>query len=113
MKHDQDVDDNVYLSEGGFEELRKKLQYLKTKKRVEIASRLEYAKSLGDLSENAEYHEAKEEQMANEAEVSKLEDLLSRTVFISHETSGEVRIGSTISVQKAGSNKQQFTIVGR
>ncbi|MBI2052945.1 MAG: transcription elongation factor GreA [Candidatus Ryanbacteria bacterium] len=105
--------DHEYLSREGYEELKKKLSLLKTKKRVEIASRLAYAKGLGDLSENAEYQEAKEEQMINETEIIKLEDLLSRAKLISHAGSEVVRIGSTVFVQKNGNTKEQFIIVGR
>lgn len=107
-------DDNPeYLSKERFSELQKKLQELKTTRRVEIAQRLEYAKSLGDLSENAEYSEAKEEQMINEAEVIKLEDLLSRAQLISNAVSNFVQVGSTVFVERAGTQQQQFTIVGR
>ncbi|MEK7643320.1 MAG: transcription elongation factor GreA [Patescibacteria group bacterium] len=107
------TDDTEYLSKEGYIELQKKLEDLKTKKRVEIAQRLEYAKSLGDLSENAEYSEAKDAQMSNEAEVAKLEDLLSRAEVISTIVTGEVRIGSTVSVQKEKNGEERFTIVGR
>ena len=51
-----------YLSEEGLEKLKTELHHLKTAKRQEIAARLEHAKTLGDLSENAEYQETKEEQ---------------------------------------------------
>ena len=106
-------DNREYLTKERFEKLEKKLVELKTKRRVEIAARLEYAKGLGDLSENAEYQEAKEEQMVNEGDVVKLEDMLARATLISGVSSGEVRVGSTIFVKKTGKDKEQFMIVGR
>jgi transcription elongation factor GreA len=105
-------DDKEYLSPEGHKDLTLKLEMLKTKKRLEIAGRLEYAKELGDLSENAEYSEAKEEQMTNEAEISKLEDILSRATVIEGGASESVRIGSVVSCTK-GREKTKFTIVGR
>lgn len=107
------MEEKEYLSKERFEELKKKLEELKTTRRVEIAQRLEYAKGLGDLSENAEYQEAKEEQMNNEAEIMKLEDLLARAVLLSHTVSETVRVGSVVFVKKTGKSNEQFMIVGR
>src|SRR3989338_2391083 len=76
-----------YLSASGFTRLKSELVVLKDKKRKEIAERLEYAKSLGDLSENAEYQEAKEEQQLIESRIADLEDILSRAVLISQPAS--------------------------
>ena len=59
-------EEREYLSQEGFLKLKTELEHLKTVKRKDIAGRLEYAKGLGDLSENSEYHEAKEAQMENE-----------------------------------------------
>lgn len=105
-------DDKVYLSKEGFSDLREKLGDLKTRRRIEIAQHLEFAKSLGDLSENAEYAEAKDEQMVNESEILKLEDLLARAEIISHTMTPEVRIGSTVFFERQGS-RQQFVIVSK
>ncbi|MEK7576875.1 MAG: transcription elongation factor GreA [Patescibacteria group bacterium] len=105
-------DDKVYLSKEGFDELREKLNDLKTKRRIEIAQHLEFAKSLGDLSENAEYAEAKDEQMVNESEILKLEDLMARAEVISHTMTPEVRIGSTVFFERKGA-RQQFVIVSK
>ncbi|MSR76009.1 MAG: transcription elongation factor GreA [Candidatus Ryanbacteria bacterium] len=106
-------DDREYLSPEGLEDLEKRLKNLKTTRRVQIAERLEFAKSLGDLSENAEYSEAKEEQMVNEAEVAKLEDILSRASVISNTDSSEIRLGSNVKCRKIGNGDEQFMIVGR
>ena len=102
----------TYLSQAGIETIKKELQELKTKKRQEIATRLQEAKDLGDLSENAEYFEAKEAQSFNENRVAELEKLLKNAVII--ETPSEediVRVGLTIGV-KSNNGTEIFNIVG-
>ena len=102
----------TYLSPEGIENLKKELLELKTKKRQEIAKRLQEAKDLGDLSENAEYFEAKEAQSLNENRVGELEELLKNAVVI--KTPGAeniVSVGSTVEV-KSGNNMEIFKIVG-
>ncbi len=102
----------TYLSQEGIETIKKELQELKTKKRQEIAKRLQEAKDLGDLSENAEYFEAKEAQSFNESHIIELEKLLKNVVVI--ETSNEediVKVGSTIKV-KSNNGAEIFNIVG-
>ena len=102
----------TYLSQEGIETVKKELQELKTKKRQEIAKRLQEAKDLGDLSENAEYFEAKEAQSFNESRIIELEKLLKNAVVI--ETPSEeiiIRVGSTIEV-KSNNGPETFNIVG-
>ena len=102
----------TYLSQEGIETIKKELQELKTKKRQEITKRLQEAKDLGDLSENAEYFEAKEAQSFNENRIVELEKLLKNAVVI--ETSSKediVRVGSTIEV-KSNNGAEIFNIVG-
>jgi len=108
-----DSNEREYLSKEGFVELQKRLADLKTKKRLEIAEHLEYAKGLGDLSENAEYAEAKEEQMANEAKIVELEDLLSRAEVIVQGDTNKVCVGSTVFCVHNGDAEERFMIVGR
>src|SRR3990167_7811791 len=103
----------AYLSQEGIETLKKELQELKTKKRQEIAKRLQEAKDLGDLSENAEYFEAKEAQSLNESRIGELEELLKNAVII--ETPSEentVSVGSTIEVKSTANGVERFSIVG-
>lgn len=101
-----------YLSREGLEKLKKHLHELKTKKRKEIASRLEQAKTLGDLSENAEYQEAKEEQSLVESEISEVEEKLRDAVLIAKEHSTDkVVIGSTVTV-RSDRGEETYTIVG-
>jgi transcription elongation factor GreA len=107
-------DDSKYLSKDGFERLKQELQVLKERSRKEIAERLEYAKSLGDLSENAEYQAAKEEQLANETRIVRIEELLGQAVLISEKKPGLfVELGSTVLVRKENnSDLEKYTIVG-
>lgn len=103
----------TYLSPEGMEALKKELQELKTKKRQEIAKRLQEAKDLGDLSENAEYFEAKEAQSLNENRVVELEELLKNAVMIkTPSTEDVVRIGSTVETKSNNNNIEIFNIVG-
>jgi transcription elongation factor GreA len=102
-----------YISKEGLEKLRKELDELKTIRRRKIAERLEYAKSLGDLTENAEYYNAKEAQIINETRIAEIEDILSRAVIISKEDSNYIQPGSTIFLKKEGANEtEKYSIVG-
>src|SRR3989344_6746639 len=104
--------DSTYFSKEGLAKLKKELESLKTKKRKEIADRLEYAKSLGDLSENSEYQEAKEAQVLNESRISELEDDLRRAVVVKKgAVRDSVEIGSKVIVERSG-EKLEFNIVG-
>lgn len=102
-----------YLTKEKFEELQKELHTLKTEMRTKIAKELEFAKSLGDLSENAEYHEAREDQAALEDRISQLEILLASAEIVAVHHSNSVEIGSKAHVQKKGeSNERIFILVG-
>lgn len=102
-----------FITKEGLENLKTELNYLKTTKRQEIARRIQDAKELGDLSENAEYSEAKEQQALNEARVAELEETIKSADVIDdrHSNSNVVHIGSTIRV-KNGKSERTFTIVG-
>lgn len=105
------IEDKPYISAEGRERVKEKLEMLK-KKRMDIAAGLEYAKSLGDLSENVEYQEKKEEQMENEAAIVELEDLLSRAILIKPSGKmGVVEFGSTVAVN-THSGSSTYIIVG-
>ncbi|OGD34626.1 transcription elongation factor GreA [Candidatus Azambacteria bacterium RIFCSPLOWO2_01_FULL_46_25] len=106
------IENNMYLSEEGYEKLKQELEDLKTAKRREISLRIEEAKKLGDLSENSEYMEAKEAHEFNERKIAELEELFRNAVLISkHRKKGVVQIGSTMSI-KTGGKTMAFTIVG-
>jgi transcription elongation factor GreA len=104
------------LSQEKFEELTKELDALRTTRRREIAEQLEYARSLGDLSENAEYQEAREMQGAVEERISKLESILKNAKIVEGQKSDVVGMGATVIVQStvkaAGEDKRTYTIVG-
>ncbi len=104
--------DTSYLSQEGYEGLVKELNELKTAGRKSVAERLKHAKELGDLSENSEYQEAREDQTRLEQRIGQLEEMLRQTVLIK-KTSGSatVRIGSRVKVKKNG-DTLEFSIVG-
>ena len=102
----------TYLSQERYDELTRELDELKTKGRKEIALRLKHAKELGDLSENSEYQEAREEQSRLEKKINGFGDIL-RSASIIKKSSGAatVRIGSKIKLKK-NSQEVTYTIVG-
>jgi len=102
-----------YLSKEKKEELQKELLESKTIKRKTILDALEYAKSLGDLSENAEYHQAREDQGKLEERIQYLETLLEESVVIEKKDSDVVEIGSFVKVKKSDGEDKEFTIVGQ
>jgi transcription elongation factor GreA len=103
----------TYLTQVGLDKIREELHDLKTKKRKEIAWRIQEAKELGDLSENAEYSEAKNAQAFIEGRIAELEQILKSTVIIDETTPRDtVSIGTTIAVEFDDARKQTFTIVG-
>lgn len=106
-----------YITKEKREELEKELIDLKGQKRREIIAALEYAKSLGDLSENAEYHQAREDQAKLEERISKIEEILKSSQTISHDGGDTVTVGSTVTVDKLDKNgsaveQRVYMIVG-
>ncbi len=101
------------ISQEKFEELTHELEQLRTTRRKEVAEQLEYARSLGDLSENAEYQEAREMQAAVEERVQKLESILKNAKIVRGSKSDTVGMGAQVQVAKVGdSTKHSYTIVG-
>lgn len=102
-----------YLTKEKYNELCKELDHLKTVGRKKVAENLEYAKSLGDLSENAEYQEARETQANIEDRIIKLEMMLKSAVIMKMHHTEAVDIGSTVSLIREGSkDKVIYKIVG-
>lgn len=89
----------VILSKEYLEKLEDELEYLKTKRRPEIAEKIKIARSFGDLSENADYDEAKNEQAEVESRIAKVEDMIrnAKTIEV-NENSDEVGVGNTVTV---------------
>lgn len=101
-----------YLSKDKIKELEAELDNLKTVQRLEIAEKLAYARSLGDLSENAEYHEARNQQGEIEARISTIEETLKNAVVLSGHKGDNVAVGSTVTIKKSDGKKSTFHIVG-
>ncbi|HEY4497581.1 MAG TPA: transcription elongation factor GreA [Candidatus Paceibacterota bacterium] len=103
-----------YFSKAGLAKLKEEIEYCKTAVRQEIAQRLEYAKSLGDLSENSEYQEAKESQMLNESRIAELEATLRSAIVVEKSTASDaVQIGSQVTIEAIDSGAHtSFFIVG-
>ena len=108
-----DIHDSV-VSQEKFDEMVKELEHLKTVRRTEIAKNLEYARSLGDLSENAEYQEARDLQAATEERIKKLEELVKHAKIVTEgKKKSEVGFGSKVTIKREGSpDLHEYTIVG-
>ncbi len=102
-----------YLTKEGYKKIKKELDYLKKEKRPEIAERIKQAKEYGDISENAEYADAREEQSFTEGRILELEDVLKNFKIVDMENSDPniVEIGDEIVIERDGA-KYTYTIVG-
>ena len=104
--------DKFYLSRERHNELVKELEELKTNVRRNITGRLKYAKELGDLSENSEYHDARNEQDKLEQKINHLEEILRNSEIIKKPKNQEVvSIGSHVKIKK-GASISDYKIVG-
>ncbi|MEK6721536.1 MAG: transcription elongation factor GreA [Chloroflexota bacterium] len=102
----------TYLSREGLKKLREELEEMVTAKRTEVAQRIHDAKEHGDLSENAEYEDAKNEQAFVEGRIQTLEALIKNATLIDeHHSTDFVQIGSTVKV-KSDDGTETYTIVG-
>ncbi len=105
----------IQVTKEGLEELKAELQELKEVKLPSVIKRVAAARAHGDLSENAEYHDSKEEQQFVETRISEIEDVIERAVVVKQTKSQtKVGVGSTVTVTiKGKSGKQKmFHIVG-
>ena len=103
----------TYLTNAGIQKLTHELTELTTKQRPELAIRLRDAIKMGDLSENADYIAAKEDQAFIEGRILELQEMLRSSVLISDQTSKqEVAIGSTVTISEDGGVEEQYTLVG-
>ena len=103
------------MSQARFDELQKELAYLKTTRSDEVAEMIKVARGFGDLSENSEYDEAKNEQGKLYSRISELEDVLLHALVIEEDDmpAGQVTIGSTVTVTAMGGGMTRtFKIVG-
>ncbi|MGO8686624.1 MAG: transcription elongation factor GreA [Candidatus Dormibacteria bacterium] len=106
------MDKPVLLTKEGLGKLQSELDELRTVRRPEIAERIKYAKDFGDITENAEYEDAKNEQGMLEGRILTLEMMVRNAVIIEQaDVGGVVQVGSTVEV-KDEDGTQAFTIVG-
>jgi transcription elongation factor GreA len=105
---------DVILTPEGLASLKAELEVLSTTRRREVAGRIKEAREFGDISENAEYDDAKNEQAMLEARIAQLEDKLRSATVIdaSDLDTSVVRVGSTVHVQDATGKTTKYTIVG-
>lgn len=106
---------NLSVSKEGYKKLEEELEYLVTVRRSEVAAKLKEARSFGDLSENAEYDEAKNEQGILEARITELEQMIANAVIVDDDNISleEVSIGSKIKVEDLEFNTTEILqIVG-
>ena len=102
-----------YITEEKRQALMDEVKHLKTIKRKEILESLEAAKALGDLSENAEYHQAREDQGKTEDRINQIEYMLQSSVVVRKHQSSKVEIGTTVIVKKEGTKDTvTYSIVG-
>ena len=101
------------MSAAGLEELKKELNYLKTTRSDEVAEMIKVARGFGDLSENSEYDEAKNEQGKLYSRIAELEEVILHAVVIEEgdQPSDQVTIGSTVTVTVVKSYRSCFTVV--
>lgn len=104
-----------FLTREGFTKLQEELEFLRTKKREEIANRLHEAMEGGELIENAEYEAAKNEQAFVEGRIKELEVLLATARVIDdvpHQANDIAQVGSTVTIQEENLDPEVYTIVG-
>jgi len=99
-----------YLTAEGLEKFKKELDYLENTKRKEIAERIRYTASFGDLKENAGYHEAKDSQAFMEGRILELKDIIATAQVVEKMTGGLIGIGSTVVLHSAD-RQDEFLIV--
>lgn len=104
-----------FFTEEGLEKTEKELEYLKAVERREVAERIKIALGYGDLSENAEYDHAKNEQAKLEEKIAKLENMLRNSILIDEKKLDKdiVNVGSVVEIIEKGTNDvEEYTIVG-
>lgn len=104
----------TYLTAEGLKKLQDELEYYKVTRRKEVAEALKVAKAFGDLSENSEYTEAKNEQAEVESHIAELEAALANVeIIVSGSSKSRVAVGSTVVITGLNGKKEdEFTIVG-
>lgn len=108
MSHDQ-----TFLTREGLKKLEEELEFLRTTRRAQVAERLHNAQEDGELIENAEYEDAKNEQAFVEGRILTLETMLSNAVIIEEHGSSEVvELGTHVTVKEKGGSTEEYMLVG-
>lgn len=104
----------ILLTQAGYEDLEKELEYLKTEKRPEIAEKIKVARGFGDLSENSEYDEAKNEQGLVEQQINEIEYTLKNAKIVNKEEMQKsgINVGAHVTVVDEDGEEEQYDIVG-
>jgi transcription elongation factor GreA len=106
------MNQQIYLTPEGAEKLRAELKELTGPRREELSKRLRSAIQMGDLSENADYHKAKEDQSFLEGRIQEIEAVLRTAVIVEKTHSDVVTVGSTVTVQEDGFDPETYYVVG-
>ena len=107
------ADNKIYLTSEGFMEIEEELNHLKNEKRPEIIKALKDARALGDLSENADYDAARDEQARVEGRILELEKILENAIIIEGSKDGKVGLGSTVKIYYIEDDEEEeYMIVG-
>lgn len=103
----------IYLTEEGLEEIKKELDYLKLERRPEIITALKEARAQGDLSENAEYDAARNDQAQVEARIRELEAMIEKAIIIKEINRDVVSLGTKVTIEYVDDSEQEeYSIVG-
>lgn len=107
------ADEKIYLTSEGFLEIEEELNHLKNERRPEIIKALKDARALGDLSENADYDAARDEQAKVEGRILELEKILEKATIIESNKDGKVGLGSTVTIYYIDDEEEEeYMIVG-
>ena len=104
----------IYVTRDGLKKLEEELEYLRTVKRAEVAQRLHDAMGEGDIDENAEYDDAKNEQAFVEGRILTLENMLKNAVIIDEQQAhhDEVTLGAIVTIVEGGNSPEEYHVVG-
>ncbi|HPS40611.1 MAG TPA: transcription elongation factor GreA [Candidatus Woesebacteria bacterium] len=100
------MSDTITITQTGFEELQQELFELKTTKMPKVIERISNAREQGDLSENADYHSARDERDILQARINEIEEILLKSKVASVQTSDVVSLGSIVVLEVVGKNKK-------
>lgn len=106
------MSEEYFLTQEGAEKMRAELDDMKTRQREELAKRLRFAIQQGDLSENADYHKAKEDQGFLEGKIREYEEILAGVKIIEKKASSVVDVGSHVTIKEGSYPEETYHMVG-